>query len=357
MDNAPEVALIWYENQVFSELNRLIEAQKPSKIFFLVDENTHQFCLPYLLQNLGDLPANEVLEVPVGEEAKSAEVLVQLWMALSELEADRQALLINLGGGVVSDLGGFLAGTYLRGLPFVNIPSSLLAMVDASAGGKNGINLSNLKNRVGLFLEPTAVGILPQLLSTLPQRERKSGFAEMLKHGLIADADYWQQCASFPIDEEVPGLDLIQRSIEIKSAITGADYRESGLRKVLNFGHTVGHAIESASLASTRALLHGEAIALGMMAEVYLSMRHHDLNIAQGEEVINRLREIYPEPLPDFNSGELLSIMASDKKNEAGEFRLSLLSEIGQATPNCPLRKEDLLQAIEFLQNGCREEA
>lgn len=332
---------LWFGDEAFPQVQQLLEQKKYSRVFFLVDENTHEKCLPYLLQSLQELPEHDILEVEPGEESKGPEVLVQIWMALSELKADRNSLLINVGGGVITDLGGFLAGTYLRGISFVNVPTSLLAMVDASSGGKNGINLAHLKNRVGLFLNPEAVLVVPEFLETLPAHERRSGFAEMLKHGLIADAAYWQELSQFDIENEIPNEALIRRSIEIKQSIVEQDFKESGLRKALNFGHTIGHAIETASMEGDL-LMHGEAIALGMMAELQLSERYTALDPAVAKESIEVIRKFYPELQPNFDPDHLIELMRSDKKNQNSEIRFSLLREIGKPVVDVAVGEEGI---------------
>lgn len=340
---------ILFDAEAIEGLRKLLAERRPTKVFFLVDENTHEHCLPVLLQALGELPHTEVLEVAPGEESKSPEVLVQLWYAMSELGADRHCMMINVGGGMITDLGGFLAGTYLRGISFVNVPTSLLAMVDASAGGKNGINLDSLKNRVGLFLEPELVCIVPQFLESLPDREMLSGFAEMLKHGLIADSEYWGECSRFPIREQAPSGEMIRRSVEIKSAIVSRDFRESGLRKVLNFGHTVGHSIETAGMQTDDPLLHGEAIALGMIAELELSVKFTGLSKEEKDSAVRAIHGIYGELPRGFKSSDLLNFMRSDKKNIGGEIRFSLLREIGEAVPDVSIGEEDITKALKHL--------
>lgn len=343
-------SVLWYEDQMFSNLQAFIESEKPDKIFFLVDENTHDHCLPALLADLGDLPATEVLEVPAGEEAKSPEVLLQLWGALSELGADRRSLMINLGGGVVTDLGAFLAGTYMRGIAFINIPTSLLAMVDASTGGKCGINLGGLKNQVGLFLEPAAVAVHPMFLDTLPKRERISGFAEMLKHGLIADHQYWEELSDLAIEEHRPTLEQIQFSIGIKKSVVERDFREAGLRKILNFGHTIGHALESLSLQTAEPLLHGEAVALGMFAETYLSEQHAGLESDKASQVYKVLRTHFRCPVPQFDQEQVLRLIQADKKNDSNRLLFSLLNTIGHASPNVELTPAKVREALNFLR-------
>lgn len=324
----------------------MINRMDPSKIFFLVDENTHEHCLPGFLQLLEELPELEILEVEAGEDSKSAEVVVQLWEALAALEADRQALMLNLGGGVITDLGGFLAGTYLRGIPFINIPTSLLAMVDASAGGKNGINLAGMKNRVGLFLEPEAVFILPGFLESLPQRERVSGFAEMLKHGLIADAAYWEELQDFDIHKAIPDEAIIRRSVEIKQQVVQEDFRESGLRKILNFGHSVGHALESLSHQTDRPLLHGEAIALGMIVELQLSVKYSGLSQRDADAAAEDIRKIFRGLECKAEPAAVLHLMRGDKKNVQQQLRLSLLKEIGSAVPDVPVDEDGLVEVL-----------
>lgn len=338
--------LIWFGENAFSQLKTFIAKGDYSSIFFVVDENTHDLCLPYLLQSLGDLPRCEVLEVEAGEDTKSPEVLVQLWMVMSELLADRHALVINLGGGVITDLGGFLAGTYMRGLPFVNIPTSLLAMVDASNGGKNGINLGHYKNRIGLFQNPEAVCVIPDFLESLPEEEMRSGFAEMLKHGLIADAEYWKELKAFDIAEDVPTEEMIRKSIEIKQEVIDKDFREAGPRKVLNFGHTVGHAIESLSLQTDNPLLHGEAIALGMIAETYISEKYAALSDAEGKEIRSVLEEIYSDVQFLADAEDLMDVIHGDKKNKGDELRFALITQIGNGVVDVPIAEEDIIEAM-----------
>lgn len=341
---------VWYGDEAFEKLGNLLNTKRFSRVFFLVDENTHDQCLPYLLQSLPELDGYEVLEVEPGEESKSPEVLFQLWMALSELKADRHSLLINVGGGMITDLGGFLAGTYMRGISFVNVPTSLLAMVDASSGGKTGINLNHLKNRVGLFLHPEFTCIIPEFLETLAVRERRSGFAEMLKHGLIADRDYWNELIRFDIQGDVPAEEMIRRSVEIKQSFVEKDFRESGIRKALNFGHTVGHAIETASLETASPLMHGEAIALGMVAELYLSEKYTALDPRQVKNCIENIRKIYSDVKADFDTNDLINLMYSDKKNENSEIRFALLRQIGDPVVDVAVPEEGIREALKVLK-------
>ena len=239
-------AVVHFNTNVYSELNTYIKQRNPSKIFILVDTNTHDLCLPQFMANLesGEI-STEVMEMPEGEDHKTIDICLGVWEAMSQYNADRQSLLINLGGGVVTDLGGFVASTYMRGIDYINVPTSLLAMVDASVGGKTGVDLGVLKNQVGVISEGAMILIDISFLGTLPQNQMISGFAEMLKHGLITDKKYWTTLTNLQ-DLDISDLDqLIYDSVIIKNNIVAEDPREKGLRKTLNFGHTLGHAIES----------------------------------------------------------------------------------------------------------------
>ncbi|VAW25421.1 3-dehydroquinate synthase, partial [hydrothermal vent metagenome] len=234
-----------FQSDAYLKLNEFISTYKPSTLFILVDENTNSHCLPILLQEIATPITIEIIEIESGEENKNLETCTGVWNALTELGADRKSLILNLGGGVITDLGGFVASTFKRGIAFINIPTTLLSMVDASVGGKTGVDLGVLKNQIGLFSDPEMVLIDSRYLETLPKRELRSGLAEIIKYGLTYDTKVWNNINEFKelnINELVP---LIYRSIEIKNEITTKDPREAGLRKVLNFGHTLGHAIES----------------------------------------------------------------------------------------------------------------
>lgn len=309
----------------------LLKVNNYSAVFILLDENTHDKCLPFFLQNMPALTEYEVLEIEPGEDSKSAAILFQLWEVLSEFKADRQALIINLGGGVVSDLGGFLAATYMRGVDFVNFPTSLLAMADAAAGSKTGINLAGYKNRVGAFADARLVGVMPDFLETLPEDELRSGLAEMLKHGLIADVNHFKMLAKLSPEHPHIEEELLRQTIWIKQQITKQDPKESGLRKILNFGHTVGHALESHSYESGQPLTHGHAVALGMMVELQLSVQYTGLTMAEADEARAVLERFFPWPDIEWNGALLLKLMQGDKKNEAGDLRFSLLKNLGEA--------------------------
>ncbi|MCZ2102743.1 MAG: 3-dehydroquinate synthase, partial [Chitinophagales bacterium] len=249
----------------WSALKQKIQATSWSKIFVLVDENTEKYCLFHLLEQM-DLPIH-VIKIPSGEQHKNLNTCQLVWQNLMAKGADRLSLLINLGGGVIGDLGGFCAGTYMRGIRFIQIPTTLLSQVDASVGGKLGVDFMERKNMIGLFGNPEAVFIFTDFLKTLPERELKSGYAEMLKHALIADKDAWNRLSKTDVATINDWESTIYESVMIKQSIIQEDPLEAGKRKILNFGHTVGHAIESYWISREKPLLHGEAIAIGMVAE------------------------------------------------------------------------------------------
>nr|WP_299339557.1 3-dehydroquinate synthase [Allomuricauda sp.] len=307
-----------------------IQRHNYSKIFVLVDDNTEKHCLPKLKSLLAK-NTDHILKITPGEEHKTIQTCYTLWQQLSNRGGDRKSLLINLGGGVLTDLGGFVASTFKRGIDFINIPTTLLAMVDASIGGKTGVDLGSLKNQVGVINQPEMVLVFPKLLKTLEHRQTVSGYAEMLKHGLIRDAEYWEKLRAA---ENFTEAESIQKSIAIKNSVVQEDPTEQGIRKILNFGHTLGHAIESYFLESSDkpSLLHGEAIAVGMILEAYLS---HEL---KGLSKLS-LHEIKQTFLKHFDRVHfekedidvIVDLMRYDKKNAHGNINFVLLQEIGAA--------------------------
>jgi 3-dehydroquinate synthase len=254
----------------------------------------------------------------------------------------------NLGGGVVTDMGGFVASTYKRGIDFINIPTTLLSQVDASVGGKTGIDIDNVKNMVGTFTLPQAVFIETMFLKTLPERELLSGFAEIIKHGLIADSAYYEQLKGSNYKQ--PDAGIIHRSVKIKNDVVTADPLEKGLRKILNFGHTIGHAVESYSLTKDKKpLTHGEAIAIGMICEAYLSVKNNTLKEEELSDICIYITSIYPQYTIQSKSFEQLrALMESDKKNEHGMIMFSLLSAIGTCEYNCRVSETDIIESLNY---------
>lgn len=340
---------IFWSSEGIEKINEFIREKQPSKIFFLVDENTHTHCYPLLITEIETEAVTEIIEIYPGEENKNIQTCIQLWEILTELKADRKSLLINIGGGVLTDMGSFVGNTFKRGISFINIPTTLLAMVDASIGGKTGVDLGSFKNQIGTFALPEMVLIEAEFLNTLPQNQLLSGFAEIIKHGLIADENYWKTITS--LDElNLTNLSyLIKTSIEIKTKVVSEDFTESGLRKVLNFGHTIGHAVESYFLNKEEPILHGEGVALGMITESYLSMKLGFLGYADFEEITGYLSNLYPkiELKHDFFE-DLFYFMKNDKKNSNQQIKFVLLQSIGKAIYDIEVEKELIFEALEF---------
>ena len=334
-----------------SGFEKILRAKYPNaKFVILTDENVGPQWSEFLVTNFEVLKNAEIIEIPAGEENKSLEICKSVWEALSEYEISRNDVIINVGGGMICDLGGFVASTFKRGLCFVNIPTSLLAQVDASVGGKTGIDLGPYKNQVGLFVQADAVFFDPMFLSTLPLEQLKSGFSEMLKHGLIADAAYWRELVALNLSDTAALLPLVQRSVLIKQHIVEQDYHETGLRKNLNFGHTIGHAIEGYFLEKGKPLLHGYAVGLGMIAESYMSSKKNLLSDVEFKEIEAVCKKYFGEALtekPDFDV--LLQLMLNDKKNAGGKINFSLLNRIGKCFYNQQVEKELILEGLEYL--------
>lgn len=333
----------------FSALNAYIQQAQPSKIFILVDENTHTYCLPTVLGNLETTAPFEILEIEAGEEMKNIESAISLWEILLEYEADRKSLLINLGGGVVTDLGGFVAATYKRGIDYIHIPTTLLAMVDASIGGKNGIDLGTTKNSVGTITFPKGIFIYPKFLNTLPDEQIFSGFAEMLKHGLIADANHWEAITRLEEISAETLLEYIIPSIAIKKQITEADPLEGSIRKVLNFGHTIGHAIESFHLAQGTPILHGFAVAIGVLLEARMAYRVGILPQKHWQEIEQKITTFFPFCREvSYPISELIPYLKNDKKTETAGIGFVALNEIGNASPDWFVQENELYMLIDF---------
>jgi len=338
---------IHFESQL-APLSEIINSGKYSKVFVFADSTTAELCLPLFQQMLDDYTGFDLIETDPGEENKNIDFCIGIWKTLLDFEADRKCLMINLGGGVITDMGGFVASTYKRGIDFINIPTTLLSQVDASVGGKTGIDIDNVKNMVGTFTLPQSVFIETAFLKSLPKRELLSGFAEMIKHGLIVDKAYYELLKK--TDYEEITADAIYRSVEIKNEVVTEDPYEKGLRKILNYGHTIGHAVETYSLINDeRPLTHGEAIAIGMICEGYLSAKNNTLDQEELKDISTYILELYPEyHIKNESFEQLLELMQSDKKNENGQIMFSLLSKIGSCDFNCRVSKNDILESLEY---------
>ncbi|UUV21260.1 3-dehydroquinate synthase [Paenimyroides aestuarii] len=328
---------VFFGTDYYARLSQFIGEKKYSKVVLLVDENTAKYCLNTVLQWLAIDVSFEIIEIEAGEENKTIETCNAVWETLVEMNIDRKALLINVGGGMVCDLGGFVAATYKRGIDFVNIPTSLLAMVDASVGTKTGVNLGGLKNMVGSFSQPQMVLIDAAFLETLPGNQMRSGLAEMYKHGLIADASYWNQLKNLSELTTEDLLLLIYHSVSIKNEIVLQDPFEKNVRKLLNFGHTLGHVIETYSHSGKgiAPLLHGEAIAVGMILEAFISYKKNLLTKKIYAEIKETLTLMFESVVFTKNDIEICcNLLIHDKKNENGNIQFTLLNEIGSGVIN-----------------------
>ena len=334
-------------------VNAIAECEH-DKIFILTDQTTHDMCLPKL-QNFLCLKGAQSIVIKAGDTNKTLDSLAEVWTALSQGGATRHSLMINLGGGMVTDLGGFAASTFKRGIDFINIPTTLLAMVDASVGGKTGINFGGLKNEIGVFSDSKFVIINTQILDTLDHDNICSGYAEMLKHGLISDNKHWAELVGFNLAQ--PDLAQLQRmvaeSIKVKERIVTEDPHEHGIRKALNLGHTVGHALESFAMKHGRPVLHGYAVAYGMVCELYLSARKTDFPTDKMHQTVRFILDHYgrlPYTCDDYP--ELLELMRHDKKNTSGIINFTLLGGIGDIRINQTATKEEIEETLDFLREA-----
>ncbi|RKT00771.1 3-dehydroquinate synthase [Flavobacterium sp. 123] len=341
---------IYFNAKGYEALNLHLKENKYSNIFIIVDSSTNEFCLPKFLPYLETELTIEIIEFEAGEANKNIDTCVEIWKVLTELGGDRKSLVINLGGGVVTDLGGFVSSTFKRGIDFIHIPTTLLSMVDASVGGKNGVDLGNLKNQIGVINVPKMVLIDTNYLETLSQTEMRSGLAEMLKHGLIYDRAYWERFLDLKAIDFADFDELIYRSVEIKNEIVKQDPTEKNIRKALNFGHTLGHAIESYFLEneSKTTLLHGEAIAVGMILESYISLQKNLINTEEYLEIKSTIKSIYDDITFEKNDIEpILELLIHDKKNEFGTIQFALIEGIGNIKINQLVENELILDAFQ----------
>lgn len=326
------------------------------KIFVLVDETTEKTCWT-LIKRFLSLRNAELIVIGTTDTHKNLETVTQVWKAMSDGGGTRHSCLINLGGGMVTDLGGFVASTFKRGMDFINIPTTLLAMVDASVGGKTGINFNGLKNEIGAFNDTNYVILCTKFLKTLDVENIRSGYSEMLKHGLISNDALWSKIVNFPL-AELPHkhLDVLQRmvveSIHVKEHYVIVDPREKGLRRALNFGHTFGHAFESWSL-KRNPILHGYAVAYGMICELYLSTIKTQFPVDKMRQTVAFIKENYGTlniTCDDYD--ELIDLMLHDKKNMSGIINFTLLGGIGDVRINQTATEEEIKEALDFLREG-----
>ncbi|NOS92039.1 MAG: 3-dehydroquinate synthase [Cyclobacteriaceae bacterium] len=318
-----------------------------TQLAVLVDENTSKHCYP-LIQSA--LPNHHVIEVAAGEEFKNLTTCTRIWQQLTDLQFDRHALVIIIGGGVLGDMGGFCAATYKRGINFILMPTTLLAQVDASIGGKLGIDFNNFKNHIGVFQEPVATLISTQFLGTLPHRELRSGFAEILKHCLIADKSKWEEIILNDLTHQ-NWAELIAHSVKVKKEITEADPRERGLRKTLNFGHTLGHALETFFLNSPHRLFHGEAIAMGMIMESFIAHQKELLSKKELDSICRYILSVFGKIDNSVDQSQVIALTLQDKKNKGSKVLMALPQGIGKAIWDVEVSEKEMMEAIGYYQS------
>jgi 3-dehydroquinate synthase len=336
------------------ELNEAIGSQSPETIFILTDDNTQRLCLPGVLQS-EKLAGSHVINIPSGDEHKTIDSAVRIWQYLSDHKATRKSLMINVGGGMITDIGGFAASTFKRGIRYINVSTSLLGAVDAATGGKTGINFAGLKNEIGVFSPASDVLINIDFFRTLDDSNLRSGYAEMVKHALIDTRKEWDEILKFDLEninfDEL--RELVDRSIRIKERVVEQDPFEANIRKALNLGHTFGHAFESHSYKVNRPVLHGYAVMWGLLCELYLS--HAKLNFPKDDllKLKYMIKNYYGSLYIDCNDYDgLLELMTHDKKNESAEINFTLLSDIGEIHINQTATKEEIFECFDFF-SGC----
>lgn len=337
---------IHFSSDILSSLTSVLRKRAFSRLVLLTDVNTKQHCLPLIQEALPEHTVH--ITVPAGELHKNLETCTLIWKQMTEAVLDRSCLVVSLGGGVLGDMGGFCASVFKRGVSFITIPTTLLSQVDASVGGKLGIDFMGLKNHLGTFQHPEAVLIAPAFLQTLPVRELRSGYAEVLKHGLIRDAAYFRSLPTVNWEQQ-NWEHVIRQSVGIKKAVVEVDPKETGLRKILNFGHSIGHAVESFYLNGPQPLLHGEAIALGMIAEGFLSFEKIGLSFEELHELSTKLLQLFGKVSLDLSNLEsLLDLCAQDKKNEGSTQLFSLLPSLGNCQYNIPVTRKEIEHALRY---------
>ena len=334
-------------SNVSETLSEFIRTHNYSKVAILVDDNTRKHCLPLL----DSLNYSSEITIPPGEENKNLQTCKAVWESMLEQNMDRSSLLICLGGGLICDLGGFCASTFKRGIEFINIPTTLLAQVDASIGGKTGVNYKNLKNQIGVFSEPIATIINTAFLDTLEERQMKSGFAEMIKHALIANESYYTYLETTPLPD-INWPEAISDSIAIKNSIVEIDPFEENIRKALNFGHTVGHALETYFLNNSDDILHGEAVAAGIICASFISVEKLHLD----KKSLDRINELIIAHfgLLDLDSnaiGKVINLIKADKKNESGKILMTLLPRIGDVEVNVEVSEEEVSKCLTYYES------
>lgn len=324
--------MVFYNENAWSKLDDYIQKNDIHNTLVILDEHIELHCLPLFIKKFSKNSIYNIIRIPAGEENKTIQTVIYVWETLAKKGADKKSLIINLGGGMITDLGGFVATTYKRGIPFIHIPTTLLAMVDAAIGGKNGIDFEQIKNQIGTIQLPEMILIDTDFLFTLPKEQFRSGMAEVIKHALIKDEAEWNELKSISVKSKDRIYDMIPRSIQIKETVVAIDPYEKKERKILNYGHTLGHAIEAHALMRTSrpSMLHGEAVAIGLILESYLSYKLVNFERQKLDELTSYLLSMFSKQ--EFDQDDITDIMKLtkfDKKNANGQVRFVLMEDFG----------------------------
>ena len=340
---------ILFTDDPAAALQKFLDEKAYSKVAVLMDNNTARHCYP-IVRSI--LPTHENIEIPSGEEHKNLTTCEFIWDKLTDQAMDRHAVLIIIGGGVLGDMGGFCAATFKRGIDFILIPTTLLSQVDASIGGKLGIDFHHFKNHIGVFKTPALTLLHAGFLNTLPESEKRSGFAEVIKHALIADAPVWKQIQKYSLKDQ-SWDSLLRHSVTVKLKVVGKDPYEKGLRKTLNAGHTIGHAVETYLLQANRKILHGEAVAMGLLCEGFLAKKKGMLGDDEFEEMRHYIIKVFGKVDLAPEEDEVIAKLATqDKKNKANRILCVLLDGIGNAKWDCEISSEEVKMALTFYRSA-----
>lgn len=332
-----------------SDLRKFLQQKDYSKIAVLTDDHTARYCYPQVASNL---PPHQMIQVPAGEEYKNLATCEVIWGKMTEQALDRHAVVIILGGGVLGDMGGFCAATFKRGIDFILIPTTLLSQVDASIGGKLGIDFQHFKNHIGVFKIPVFTLLHAGFLHTLPEAEKRSGFAEVIKHALIADANVWEQIRQTSFQEQ-PWEMLLRHSVDVKLKVVTEDPYEKGLRKILNAGHTIGHAIETHLLQTGRKIMHGEAVAAGLLCETFLAHEKGMLQRADFEGILKFILDVFGKvQLASGDEDAIVELTRQDKKNKENKIMCVLLDGIGKPRWDCEISPMEVKGALAFYRSA-----
>jgi 3-dehydroquinate synthase len=343
---AMSTAQILFNKDASLLVSNFLREQSFTQLGVVVDNHTKSHCYSLVKDAL---PTHSLVEVNAGEESKNLETCTQIWQQLTDLNFDRHSFLLVVGGGVLGDMAGFCAATYKRGINFALVPTTLLAQVDASVGGKLGIDFLHFKNQIGVFQEPVATLISSSFLKTLPERELRSGFAEVIKHCIIADIEMWDHISTKSLMEQDWDL-LIAHSVKIKKKITEEDPREQGLRKILNFGHTIGHALETHYLAMGMRIFHGEAVAMGMIMEAFVACEKSLISKLELSSICRFINSIFKKPTQPFDNALVMGLMSQDKKNKREKILMALPKDIGKAVWDQEVSNEEVKNAFLYYE-------